>query len=113
VKRLKTNDTLISFSSNDQVQIIKEFNLIDAIWSGDVCIRKICMVAWNKVCTPYEEGGLDIRPLAQVNESLILHLYWKLLSSHNQWAAMCRARFLRFGMPTSTHLKSSIWHGIK
>jgi hypothetical protein len=31
VKRLKTNDTLISLSSNDQVQVIKEFNLINAI----------------------------------------------------------------------------------
>ncbi|CAJ2638276.1 unnamed protein product [Trifolium pratense] len=83
------------------------------IWSGDISTRKICTVAWQKICTSYDEGGLDIRPLVQVNESLILHLCWKLLSSNNQWAVMCRSRYLRFGMPTGTYLKSSIWNGIK
>ncbi|PNX62037.1 putative reverse transcriptase, partial [Trifolium pratense] len=83
------------------------------IWSGDVSTRKICTVAWQKICTSYDEGGLDIRPLVQVNESLILHLCWKLLSSNNQWAVMCRSRYLQFGMPTDTYLKSSIWNGIK
>ncbi|PNX78083.1 putative reverse transcriptase [Trifolium pratense] len=36
-----------------------------------------------------------------------------MLSSQDQWAVMCRARFLRWGQPSCSFFKSSVWHGIK
>ncbi|GAU48881.1 hypothetical protein TSUD_406600 [Trifolium subterraneum] len=83
------------------------------IWSGDVCTRKICTVTWSKICTSYDAGGLDLRSLAHINDSLMLHLCWNLFSSKDQWAELCRARFLKFCLPTHTYLRSSIWYGIK
>ncbi|XP_045822398.1 uncharacterized protein LOC123915305 [Trifolium pratense] len=83
------------------------------IWSGDINTKKVCTVAWSKVCRPFAEGGLNIRSLRRINDSLMLHLCWKFLSCNDQWAVMCRARFLKWGQPLNTFLKSSVWHGIK
>ncbi|MCH86386.1 ribonuclease H, partial [Trifolium medium] len=85
------------------------------IWSGDVTTKKICTIARRNIyiCKPYEEGGLNTRSLTQVNESLLLHLCWKFLSSNEQWAVMCHTRFLKWGQPSNAFFKSSNWHGIK
>jgi hypothetical protein len=83
------------------------------IWSGDINTKKICTVAWKKVCTTYDAGGLDLRPLDKINSSLMLQLCWKFLSSDEQWASLCRAKYLRHGKPINNYVKSSIWYGIK
>ncbi|PNX95709.1 hypothetical protein L195_g018903 [Trifolium pratense] len=49
------------------------------VWIGDINIKKFCTVAWKTVCTPYEVGGLDLRPPSKINESLMLLLCWKML----------------------------------
>ncbi|KAK2377326.1 hypothetical protein QL285_078022 [Trifolium repens] len=43
----------------------------------------------------------------------MLQRCWQFYSSNEQWAVMCRARFLKWGQPSNTFLKSSLWHGIK
>ncbi|PNX77655.1 hypothetical protein L195_g015173 [Trifolium pratense] len=83
------------------------------VWSGDINTKKICTVAWKKVCNPYAAGGLDLRPLSNINVSLMLLLCWKLLSSQDQWALLCRARYIKDGIRTRSFLNSSIWHGMK
>jgi hypothetical protein len=44
------------------------------LWSGDVNQKKLVIVAWHKVCTPFIEGGLGIRSLSKVNEAASLKL---------------------------------------
>ncbi|PNY15137.1 hypothetical protein L195_g011827 [Trifolium pratense] len=83
------------------------------VWSGDVSTLKICTVVWKQVCVPFNAGGLDLHPLSNINSSLMLHLCWKLVLSSEQWAVMCRARFLRDGLPTRSPIRSSVWHGMK
>ncbi|CAJ2648242.1 unnamed protein product [Trifolium pratense] len=51
-------------------------------WSKNM-LKKICTVTWKTVCTPYEVGGLDLRPLSKINESLMLLLCWKMLSRND------------------------------
>jgi hypothetical protein len=41
------------------------------VWSGDINTKKICTFACKTVCTPYEVGGLDLRPLSKINDSLL------------------------------------------
>jgi hypothetical protein len=47
------------------------------------------------------------------NESLILKFGWSLFSSNDQWARLCRHRFLRCNYPIVYYVKSSIWARIK
>jgi len=83
------------------------------IWSGDVAQRKICIVDWHVVCKPRDEGGLSMQDPSLVNKDSLLHLTWKLLTSNEQWAVLCRARFSRQGKPKSNYFTSSVWHGMK
>lgn len=44
------------------------------IWEGDVKVRKLVTVAWKKVCSPTNEGGLGIHSLRALNEAALLKL---------------------------------------
>lgn len=82
------------------------------IWSGDINKRKICTVAWKNVCKA-KERGLAVKEPSLVNQSSLLLLCWKLLTLEEQWATMCRAKFLTNGKPKSHYIISSNWCGLK
>jgi hypothetical protein len=44
------------------------------IWSGDINQKKLVTVAWKKVCSPFDEGGLGLRSLVCLNEAANLKL---------------------------------------
>lgn len=92
----------------DMERWIKNF-----IWSGDVQKRKLVTVAWKKVCTSYDEGGLDIRSLVTLNEASNLKICWDLMQSEEQWAHVLRSRVLISSNCINHHIFSSIWSGAK
>jgi hypothetical protein len=83
------------------------------LWSGDVNQRKLVTVAWHKVCSPFDEGGLGIRSLSKINEAANLKLCWELTQSDLQWAKFLRFRVLKGAKPISYHIFSSVWSSIK
>jgi hypothetical protein len=83
------------------------------LWSGDVSQRKLVIVAWHKVCTPFHEGGLGIRSFTKFNEAAKLKLCCELMQSDLQWAKFLRFRVLKGTTPISYHIFSSIWSSIK
>lgn len=83
------------------------------IWSGNSSQKKICTVAWIKVCQSKENGGLAVRDPTMVNKASLLFLAWKLLTSEENWAYICRERFLNNFKPKNHYITSSIWPGMK
>lgn len=75
--------------------------------------KKVVIVAWHKVCSPYSEGGLRLRSLRQINDATVLKLCWEFYNSHTQWASLLRSRVVRKRGVVSHHIFSSIWPGIK
>jgi hypothetical protein len=70
-------------------------------------------MAWHKVCTPLNDGGLGIKSLSKLNEATNLKLCWELLQSNMQWAKFLRHRVLKGSTPISYHIFSSIWSSVK
>jgi len=83
------------------------------IWSGDVNTKNVCTVAWKTVCLHWEAGGLNLKSTNSINDSLILHLSWKLMTEKSQWLAMFMNLYFSFGQPTQRQLQSSVWPSIK
>ncbi|XP_019418611.1 PREDICTED: uncharacterized protein LOC109329402 [Lupinus angustifolius] len=83
------------------------------IWSGDIGVRKLVTVAWNKVCAPQKEGGLGIRSTNNLNKAGLLKLAWELKASDQTWACFCRQRFGSTNSAANRQFQSSIWIGIK
>ncbi|GAU46013.1 hypothetical protein TSUD_401350 [Trifolium subterraneum] len=81
-----------------------------ATWKG---MLLVCTVSWKTVCSPFESGGLGIRSVRRINDSLMLKLGWSFLSHNAPWAKMFRSRFLRSEKPVQHYIKSSIWPGLK
>jgi len=64
------------------------------VWSRDIFTRKICTVKWSVVCLPWDSGGLDLKPTTLINNSLLLHLSWKIYSQDSQCASSEATIFL-------------------
>lgn len=95
--------------------MIKELerSIKNFIWSGDLSKTKLVIVAWSKVCIPFDQGGLGLRCIDTLNEAFNSKLIWDLLSSSENWAIILKARVLRNKKPIKYNIASSIWSSIK
>ncbi|KAK3193272.1 hypothetical protein Dsin_024582 [Dipteronia sinensis] len=53
------------------------------LWTGSCEETKLVRVAWNHCCRPYALGGLGLKDLALLNDSLLRKLTWKFITSNN------------------------------
>ncbi|XP_026455374.1 uncharacterized protein LOC113356446 [Papaver somniferum] len=84
------------------------------IWTGDSNVSRVVVVAYDKVCFPFEEGVLGLTRLETMNTALLMKLWWKIRTSKKKWAGFLRAKcFNRNGCIKLKGLKSSILPGIR
>ncbi|XP_026428874.1 uncharacterized protein LOC113324799 [Papaver somniferum] len=84
------------------------------IWSGDSNINRVVVVAFDKICCPFEEGGLGLTLMATMNKALIMKLWWKIRNSTKKWALFLKAKlFDRKGCIKHSGVKSSIFPGLR
>ncbi|XP_026435777.1 uncharacterized protein LOC113333560 [Papaver somniferum] len=84
------------------------------IWSGDSNISRVVVVAFDKVCCPFEEGGLGLSRMATMNKALIVKLWWKIRNLKKNWEGFLRANFFgRNGCINNYGVKSTILPGIR
>ena len=73
-------------------------------WTGireETNSRSLCLRAWKDICTPKNEGGLGIRNLQAMNQSLILMAAWRIADQPND--------FLHVVLKSKYFPDSSIW----
>ncbi|KAF6162880.1 hypothetical protein GIB67_021029 [Kingdonia uniflora] len=96
--------------------VIKEGKRIlqNFLWSREPESKKACVVAWDKVCKPFKEGGINLRPLKEINQSLMMKLTWNFLNPKDEWAEFMRVKFIAKAGNFSTITKGfSIWAGVR
>ncbi|XP_026442655.1 uncharacterized protein LOC113342278 [Papaver somniferum] len=87
--------------------------VLNFLWSGDSKVSRSFVVAYDKICAPYEEGGLGITQLSVTNRALLMGLWWKIRNSSKVWARFLRAKFFMRNAKLVHYVKSSILPGIK
>lgn len=71
------------------------------LWPGPALNTNKAKIAWKDVCRPKIEGGLDLRPLKEINNVSCLKLIWRILTAKNSlWVCWIQAYLIR---------KSSFW----
>ncbi|XP_026383959.1 uncharacterized protein LOC113279480 [Papaver somniferum] len=84
------------------------------IWSGDSNVSRTVVVSFDKICCPFEEGGLGLPRMATINTTLLMKLWWNIRTSNKKWAGFLRAKFFgRNGCIKQFSVKSSILPGIR
>ncbi|KAF6168278.1 hypothetical protein GIB67_014513 [Kingdonia uniflora] len=96
--------------------VIKEGERIlrNFFWSREPDTKKACVVVWDKVCKLFKEGGINLRRLKEINQSLMMKVTWNFLNPKNEWSEFMRAKFIAKPGSFSTCTKgSSIWAGVR
>ncbi|KAK3221824.1 hypothetical protein Dsin_008849 [Dipteronia sinensis] len=70
-----------------------------------------CEENWNSCCRPYAFGGLGLKDLALLNDSLLRRLTWKFITSNNIAFTFLSERYIRqLQKPHGGYITSSIWN---
>ncbi|XP_026454896.1 uncharacterized protein LOC113356096 [Papaver somniferum] len=84
------------------------------IWSGDSNVSRDVVFAFDKICCPFEKGGLGLTRMDTMNTTIFMKLWWNIYTSHKKWAGFLRAKFFeRNGCIKQYSVKSSILPGIR
>ncbi|KAG7581014.1 Reverse transcriptase zinc-binding domain [Arabidopsis suecica] len=75
-------------------------------WKTNENSNGIHWIAWDKLCTPYSEGGLGFRTLEEFNLALLAKQLWRLIRFPNSLLSrVLRGRYFRYSDPL--HIGSS------
>lgn len=56
-------------------------------------------VAWNRCCTPLDEGGINLRSIRTMNEAFLMRLAWYIHCNSVPFADLLKLRFFnRLGL---------------
>ncbi|KAF6146127.1 hypothetical protein GIB67_015565 [Kingdonia uniflora] len=100
--------------------VVNKFNLKHVlsneykIVTEDPTKRKGITMRWEKLCKPFNDGGLGIRSLREVNNVMLCKLNWMLNQREETWAQLLHIKFHTIsGKRIQYHKRFSIWQGIK
>ncbi|KAK3212710.1 hypothetical protein Dsin_017416 [Dipteronia sinensis] len=72
--------------------------------------NKLIRVAWDRCCKPYSQGGLGLKDLGLLNDSLLKKLTWKFMTSQSFAFSFLRERYLtQLRKSHGDLLKEGIW----
>ncbi|GJV75554.1 putative RNA-directed DNA polymerase, eukaryota, reverse transcriptase zinc-binding domain protein [Tanacetum coccineum] len=100
------------------VSIVKKLESIrrNFFWGGNSDTKKIAWIAWDKVISPHEQGGLGIGSLKIFNQAMLANWWWRFLLEEN---ALWRKTIVfihgtcgGLRMDSSSPYKSSPWFQI-
>lgn len=94
------------------VVVIEELERMFAkfLWGTTETRRKKHWRSWDKVCRPYEEGGLGVRSLASMIQTFGMKLWWRMRSQDSLWARYMLHRYgKRKDIMTIKSWESSGW----
>ncbi|CAN1140481.1 Putative ribonuclease H protein At1g65750 [Linum perenne] len=91
--------------------------ICNSVWGTKEDTRKICLVAWEKVCLSKEAGGLGLRLARQLNRAYITKLAFTFIKEKDKlWIKVMENKYFKHAENglVRRNLKSSspVWRGI-
>ena len=96
--------------------LIKELNgcIRNFLWTGSITKRKLVIVAWIKVCKPFDKGGLGLRDLRINNSIFFKKFIWDVISTDSLVSSFLRSGYFSSRLSLrKCGIFSSIWPGLK
>jgi hypothetical protein len=106
---------LFSKTFIDQINaIIRKF-----WWAGiqeENNTNPIAFCSWEDICKPYDQGGLGIRDMGLINQSLIINSAWNISTNKNPFlSAILKAKYYpdnNFWTAPNSSFRSVYWSSI-
>ncbi|KAF6170253.1 hypothetical protein GIB67_035358 [Kingdonia uniflora] len=96
--------------------VIKEDEriLCNFLWSGEPESRKLVLWLGISCVNHFRNGGINLRRLNEINQSLMMKLTWNFLNPKDEWSEFIQVKFIAksgyFSMITKGSL---IWEGVR
>ena len=90
----------------------------DFLWTGTDDHKRYHLVSWDLVCLPKSQGGLGIRKISHLNQSLLAKHPWRIFQSTGVWRDILAEKYLgRLSLNSifqeaELPMGSYIWNGI-
>ncbi|KAK1591397.1 hypothetical protein Q3G72_007018 [Acer saccharum] len=83
------------------------------LWTCSCEEIKLVRVTWYRCCRPYSQGGLGLKDLGLLNDSLLRKFTWKFMTSDSFAFTFFWERYLRhLQKPRGGYVTSSIWSSL-
>ncbi|KAJ1694266.1 hypothetical protein LUZ63_010964 [Rhynchospora breviuscula] len=98
--------------------IIRDINRLIAkfFWGKVSQDRYMALVGWQRVCKPYEEGGLGVKDLETFGEALFQKVVWSLMADEEKiWVKICKSKYypmVGFWRAQNTGRCSKMWNQV-
>ncbi|KAK3229942.1 hypothetical protein Dsin_001823 [Dipteronia sinensis] len=87
--------------------------LRNSLWIGSCEETKLVWVAWDRCCWPYFRGGLGLKDLGLLNDSLLRKFTWIFMTSDCFGFSFLREKYLRqLQKPQGGYVTSWIWSSL-
>ncbi|VFQ69608.1 unnamed protein product [Cuscuta campestris] len=67
---------------------------------------------WEKLCFPFEEGGLGLRNLLNSQDAAYIDLWWKVVTENSIWGKFMKSKYFRDGIFSPKIYDSYTWKAI-
>lgn len=88
------------------------------LWGDTIEERKVHTVSWQKICRPKEWGGLGLRSVRHINQTVLMKAGWQIMTGQEDlWVKSMRAKY-RCGSDLIPKIKrnlngSNFWIGVR
>ncbi|VFQ84597.1 unnamed protein product [Cuscuta campestris] len=94
--------------------IIKNLNrqMANFFWGAREDGHKYHWRSWNRLCYPFEEGGMGLRNLTHCQDASFIHLWWKIVQGSSLWSRYMRKKYFRNRVFSPKLYDSYTWKAI-
>ncbi|GAA0187207.1 hypothetical protein LIER_34495 [Lithospermum erythrorhizon] len=84
-----------SFSSTAIGLIPKKDESHGFLWSSTTEKKSSHWASWQKVCYPYQKGGLKVQKLQDTQNAFTGNLWWRFITTKSMWSRLLSATYIR------------------
>lgn len=85
--------TLSVMSSLKGIFKLIETHFANCFWGNSVDHKRYNWSSWNNLALPTEEGGIGIRKLEDISDTLAMKRWWRIRSALSLWATYIKNKY--------------------
>lgn len=75
--------------------------------------KRLALIAWEKICMPFNKGGLGLRRVTTMNDYLLSKLLWRRHKEEGEWRGIWNDKYNRENQDLKHFLNNETFQGVQ